>query len=239
MHLSDITVPFLTVMANRDHIVPEASAAPLIDLVGSADKHELRLDGGHVGLLVGRTAAKTTIPTIIDFLLRRSEEPAAASDAGRYRSSGQERWSEHDQPRQHPDRVRQSAGDRPAIRLDDVVLTYAELDELSARAAGWLRARGVEPGDRVGVMLPNIVQFPVLYYAVLRAGAIVVPMNPLLKSGEIEHYLRDSGARLALVSAPAATEARLAAGVTGTEVVVADGDLLSAVRTLGLRAGSW
>ena len=75
VHLSDITVPFLTVLANRDHIVPEAAAAPLIDLVGSADKEELRLDGGHVGLLVGRTAARTTIPTIIDFLLRRSQEP--------------------------------------------------------------------------------------------------------------------------------------------------------------------
>lgn len=76
VHLSDITVPFLTVLANRDHIVPEASAGPLIDLVGSADKHELRLDGGHVGLLVGRTAARTTIPTVIEFLLRRSTDPA-------------------------------------------------------------------------------------------------------------------------------------------------------------------
>ena len=71
--LSAITVPFLTVLATRDHIVPEASAAPLIDLVGSQDKHELRLDAGHVGLLVGRGAAKTTIPTIIEFLIERSE----------------------------------------------------------------------------------------------------------------------------------------------------------------------
>ena len=75
MHLADITVPFLTVLANRDHIVPEASAGPLIDLIGSPDKHELRLEGGHVGLLVGRTAAKTTIPTIIEFLIQRSEIP--------------------------------------------------------------------------------------------------------------------------------------------------------------------
>ena len=71
--LSAITVPFMSVLATRDHIVPEASAAPLIDLVGSPDKHELRLDAGHVGLLVGRTAAKTTIPTIIEFLIGRSE----------------------------------------------------------------------------------------------------------------------------------------------------------------------
>jgi polyhydroxyalkanoate synthase subunit PhaC len=72
VRLSDITVPFLHVLASRDHIIPEAAAAPLIGLVGSPDKHELRLDAGHVGLLVGKTAAKTTLPTIIDFLRQRS-----------------------------------------------------------------------------------------------------------------------------------------------------------------------
>jgi polyhydroxyalkanoate synthase len=77
VHLRDITVPFLTVRANRDHIVPSDAAAPLIDLVGSEDKHELRLDAGHMGLVVGRTAARTTVPTILDFLRRRSEEVTA------------------------------------------------------------------------------------------------------------------------------------------------------------------
>jgi polyhydroxyalkanoate synthase len=72
VRLSDITVPFLHVLASRDHIIPESAAAPLIGLVGSRDKHELRLDAGHVGLLVGKTAAKTTLPTIIDFLRQRS-----------------------------------------------------------------------------------------------------------------------------------------------------------------------
>jgi polyhydroxyalkanoate synthase subunit PhaC len=74
VHLSDITCPFLTVRAARDHIVPEAATAPLIDLVGSPDRDELVLDAGHVGLLVGKTAARTTIPTIIEFLRRRSDE---------------------------------------------------------------------------------------------------------------------------------------------------------------------
>jgi polyhydroxyalkanoate synthase subunit PhaC len=73
VHLSAITVPFLHVLAKRDHIIPEASSAPLIGLVGSPDKHELCLDAGHVGLLVGKTAARTTLPTIIDFLKQRSE----------------------------------------------------------------------------------------------------------------------------------------------------------------------
>jgi len=82
VHLSDITVPFLTVRANRDHIVPPDATAPLIDLVGSADKHELCLDAGHMGLVVGKTAARTTVPTILDFLRRRSDEIQTEEVAG-------------------------------------------------------------------------------------------------------------------------------------------------------------
>jgi len=62
VHLRDIRVPFLTVRANRDHIVPGDASAPLIGLVGSEDKHELCLDAGHMGLVVGRTAARTLAP---------------------------------------------------------------------------------------------------------------------------------------------------------------------------------
>ena len=76
VHLSDIRLPFLAVLAARDHIVPEPCAAPVMDLVGSTDKHLLRLDGGHIGLVVGKTAARTTIPTIVDFLKRQSEVTA-------------------------------------------------------------------------------------------------------------------------------------------------------------------
>jgi len=118
--------------------------------------------------------------------------------------------------------------DRPAIRLDDIVVTYAELDELTARAAGWLRARGIGPGDRVAIALPNVVQFPVLYYGALRAGATVVPMNPLLKAREIEHHIGDSGAKLALVWSSVAAEAKSAAKATGTDIVVIDDDTMAA-----------
>jgi poly[(R)-3-hydroxyalkanoate] polymerase subunit PhaC len=76
VHLSDIEVPFLHVLANRDHIIPEPSSTPLVSLIGAPDKHDLRLDAGHVGLIVGRTAAKTTVPTIIEFLKQRSEVAA-------------------------------------------------------------------------------------------------------------------------------------------------------------------
>jgi polyhydroxyalkanoate synthase len=81
VHLADIRVPFLTVRADRDHIVPPAATAPLLDLVGAPDKHELCLDAGHMGLVVGRTAQRTTVPTIIDFLRRRSDELTAATSA--------------------------------------------------------------------------------------------------------------------------------------------------------------
>lgn len=73
VHLRDVTTPFLSVLACRDHIVPEDAVTPLIDLVGSSDRHELRLDAGHIGLVVGRSAARTTIPTIVDFLRGRSD----------------------------------------------------------------------------------------------------------------------------------------------------------------------
>ncbi len=112
--------------------------------------------------------------------------------------------------------------DREAVRLDETVLTYSELDDLTGRVAGWLRARGIAPGDRVGIMLPNVPAFPVLYYGVLRAGGTVVPMNPLLKAREIQHYLEDSGARLTFVWEEFAQEATLAARAVAASTQVAE-----------------
>jgi long-chain acyl-CoA synthetase len=86
--------------------------------------------------------------------------------------------------------------DRPAVRLDDATLTYAELHAAASAVAGDLVARGIEPGDRVGLVLPNIPAYPILFYGALYAGAVVVPMNPLLKSREVEYYLKDSGMSL-------------------------------------------
>jgi long-chain acyl-CoA synthetase len=86
-------------------------------------------------------------------------------------------------------------GDRPAIKLDDITLNYAVVDQAVARAAGLLRAAGVQPGDRVGIMLPNVPYFPFLFYGAMRLGAVVVTMNPLLKEREVAFYLSDSGAQ--------------------------------------------
>jgi long-chain acyl-CoA synthetase len=116
--------------------------------------------------------------------------------------------------------------DRPAVRLDDQVLPYAEFDDLTSRAAAWLRGRGVATGDRVGVMLPNVLQFPVLYFGALRVGAVVVPMNPLLKGREVRHYLGDSGARLVCAWSTAAAEAAAGADAASSECVPVDDDTL-------------
>src|SRR4051794_30068817 len=87
-------------------------------------------------------------------------------------------------------------GDATALKLDDAELSYRLLDGASAHVAGLLRERGVEPGDRVGVMLPNVPYFAACYYGALRAGAVVVPMNVLLKSREVGFYCDDPDSKV-------------------------------------------
>ncbi|MBW0117783.1 long-chain-fatty-acid--CoA ligase [Pseudonocardia abyssalis] len=87
-------------------------------------------------------------------------------------------------------------GDRPAVRLDDAVLTYSDLYSAAAGVAGMLTGRGINPGDRVGLVFPNVPAYPIVFYGALLAGATVVPMNPLLKAREVEYYLTDSGMSL-------------------------------------------
>ena len=111
---------------------------------------------------------------------------------------------------------------QPALRLDDFVLTYAELRAAAGRMSALLASRGVEPGDRVGVMLPNVPAFPIAFYGALAAGAIVVPMNPLLKSREVSYYLGDSGAKVVIAWHAAAGEAAKGAAEAGTELISAE-----------------
>jgi len=110
--------------------------------------------------------------------------------------------------------------DRTAVRLDERALSYRDLDELSARVASWLAGRGIMPGDRVGLMAPNTLEFVELYYGILRAGAVVVPMNPLFKSREVSYHLSDSGAALAFAWHGVADQAAAGAKSAGTDLVV-------------------
>ena len=117
---------------------------------------------------------------------------------------------------------------RPAVRMDGLVLSYAGLRVAAARMSSLLSSLGIGPGDRVAVMLPNVPAFPIAFYGALGAGAVVVPMNPLLKSREVAHYLSDSGARVLLAWHAVAGEADKGAAAAGTQVVeVTEPDLCS------------
>ena len=111
-------------------------------------------------------------------------------------------------------------GAAPAVRLGENVLNFTQLDEASARMAGLLREHGVRPGDRVGLMLPNVPQFAASYYGILRAGAVVVPMNVLLKTREVAFYLDDSQAKLMVAWHGFAEDAMAGAATVGTECLV-------------------
>jgi long-chain acyl-CoA synthetase len=113
-------------------------------------------------------------------------------------------------------------GSRTAIKLDDVELTYSALDEGTARVAGLLRTKGIQPGDRVGIMLPNVPYFAIVYYGVLRAGGVVVPMNVLLKSREVRFYLENSGAKVVFAWHEFASAAEQGAAEAGAECVLVE-----------------
>ncbi len=109
---------------------------------------------------------------------------------------------------------------RIALKLDDTEVNYGLLDEATARLAGLLHGKGVVSGDRVGVMLPNVPYFAICYYGVLRMGAVVVPMNVLLKRREVAFYLRDSATKLLFAWDGFEEEARAGAQDAGADCVI-------------------
>jgi long-chain acyl-CoA synthetase len=111
-------------------------------------------------------------------------------------------------------------GDRIALRLDELALPYSVLEQGSARMAGLLAELGVGPGDRVGLMLPNVPYFPFAFFGALALGAVVVPMNPLLKEREVAFHLGDSGAKVLLAWHGFAAAAEAGAAQAGAEVVL-------------------
>jgi long-chain acyl-CoA synthetase len=117
-----------------------------------------------------------------------------------------------DSAAEHPDNV--------ALKLDDAELSYKMLDGASAHVAGLLESKGVEAGDRVGVMLPNVPYFAACYYGALRLGAVVVPMNVLLKGREVKFYLEDSGAKVVFAWHEFAEAAEKGASEAGAEAVL-------------------
>ena len=84
---------------------------------------------------------------------------------------------------------------RDALVLGGTRISYSELDARSNQVANLLIARGIAPGDTVAMSFPNVPEFPIVYYGILKAGAVVVPLNIMLKGREIAYHLDDSGAR--------------------------------------------
>jgi long-chain acyl-CoA synthetase len=92
-----------------------------------------------------------------------------------------------------------SFGSRPAFSCMGRTITFADLDALSSTFGAWLQSIGCERGSRVALMMPNILQYPVCLFGVLRAGCTVVNTNPLYTGRELEHQLVDSGAEVVVV----------------------------------------
>lgn len=88
---------------------------------------------------------------------------------------------------------------RPAYTCMGKTITYSEMESLSSAIGAWLQSLGLQKGDRVAVMMPNILQMPVAMAAVLRAGYTVVNVNPLYTPRELEHQLKDSGAKAIII----------------------------------------
>ncbi len=112
--------------------------------------------------------------------------------------------------------------------------TFAEVDSASQMVAAWLESKGLNKGDRVAIMMPNIVQYPIVLAAVLRAGLVVVNVNPLYTPRELEHQLKDSGARAIFILENFAHTFEQVAARTDVEHVV----IASMGETLGMVKGA-
>ncbi len=142
-------------------------------------------------------------------------------DAGRYRSLVE--LLEESFARHH---------ERKAFVGLGKALTYGELDRMSRALGAWLQTRGLQRGDRVALMMPNILQLPVAIAAVLRAGFVVVNVNPLYTARELEHQLKDSGARAIILLENFASVLQQVVARTAVEhvVVASMGDLLGGAK---------
>ncbi|MDP9183039.1 MAG: AMP-binding protein, partial [Actinomycetota bacterium] len=114
--------------------------------------------------------------------------------------------------------------DNTAVVIGDLRLTYAQLWGHAKQYASVLREKGVGPGDKVALLLPNTPHFPLAYFGALALGAVAVPVHALLKAEEIEYVLTDSGAKVLVCAAPLLGEGAKGAELAGVPVLaVMDG----------------
>ncbi|WP_426116709.1 long-chain-fatty-acid--CoA ligase [Massilia sp. PWRC2] len=121
---------------------------------------------------------------------------------------------------------------RPAFACMDKSISYAELDAMSRKMAAWLQSKGLKQGARVALMMPNVLQYPVAMAAALRAGYVIVNVNPLYTARELEHQLTDSGAEAIVVLENFATTVEHVLAKTPVKhvIVATMGDLLGTVK---------
>jgi len=126
----------------------------------------------------------------------------------------------------------QKYADRNAYVCMDKFMTYAQLDQMSRQFGAWLQSKGLKPGARVAIMLPNVLQYPVAMAGILRAGYTVVNVNPLYTPRELQHQINDSGAEAILVLENFATTVQQVLGATPLKhvIVASMGELLGAVK---------
>ena len=125
--------------------------------------------------------------------------------------------------------------DRPAYRSMGATISFRQLDDASRSFAAWLqKVAGLQRGDRVALMMPNLLQYPVVLFGVLRAGMVVVNVNPLYTPRELEHQLKDADVRAIVVLENFAhtLEQVIASTPVRTVVTTQVGDLLPAVKRL-------
>jgi len=125
-----------------------------------------------------------------------------------------------------------SFGERPAYHCMGKEITFADIDRMSQAFGAWLQSRGLQKGDRVALMMPNVLQYPVALFGALRAGMVVVNVNPLYTPRELEHQLNDSGATaIVILENFAHTLEQVIAKTPVKHVVVASmGDLLGGLK---------
>ena len=89
--------------------------------------------------------------------------------------------------------------DKPAFSNMGVRLSYKRVDALSRDIAAYLQGLGLKPGERVVIQMPNLLQYPIILFGALRAGLTVVNLNPLYTSQEMQHHIRDAGAKVIFI----------------------------------------
>ena len=121
---------------------------------------------------------------------------------------------------------------KPAFSCMGKEMTYAEVDEASRNFAAYLQSRGLEPGDKLAIMMPNLLQYPIVLFGALRAGLVIVNTNPLYTTREMKHQFTDSGAKAIVILENFASNLEAVIAETGikTVIITSIGELLGGLK---------